>query len=89
MADGTHHGSLNDTGPAREAALTPGQDLPSSLAALDLQQHMGLDVVRDAPLARSNTDTFNSLPRTAGDVKDWRILSLAIINAVPLGKPRF
>ena len=100
MADGTHHGSLNDAAPAQGAALTPGQDLPGDLAALDLQQLMGLDVivvdpltggsslpgeddtpadlmdldldqlmgldvVRDAPLPRSNTDTFNPLPRKA------------------------
>ncbi len=46
MADGTHHGSLNDTAPAQGAALTPGQDLPGDLAALDLE---GLDVIPGVP----------------------------------------
>ncbi len=102
MADGTHHGSLNDTGPALGAALTLGQDLSGDLAALDLGQLMGLDVIivdpsaggsslpgeedlptdlmdldldqlmgidvtSDAPLPRSNTDTFSPLPPTTAD----------------------
>ena len=54
MADGRHHGSLNDTGPAQGAALTRGQDLPADLAALDLQQLMGLDTIVRAPSAGAN-----------------------------------
>ena len=45
MADGTHHGSLNGAGPAQGAAL-PGHDLPGDLAALGLEQLMGLARIR-------------------------------------------
>ncbi len=55
MADGTHHGSLNDTGPAQGAALTPGQDLPGDLAALDLGQLMGLDFLPGVPSPGANS----------------------------------
>ncbi len=33
MADGRHHGSLNDAAPGQGAARTPGQDLPADLPA--------------------------------------------------------
>ncbi|MCH9052989.1 MAG: hypothetical protein IIA72_18320, partial [Proteobacteria bacterium] len=49
MAEGRHHGSLNDTAPAQGAAPTRGQDLPADLAAFDLEQLMGLDVAAGAP----------------------------------------
>ena len=55
MADGTHHGSLNDAAPAQGAALTPGQDLPGDFAALDLEQLLGLDVIVRAPSAAGSS----------------------------------
>ncbi|MCH8092808.1 MAG: hypothetical protein IIC57_10740, partial [Proteobacteria bacterium] len=54
MTDGRHHGSLKDTGRAQGAAPARGQDQPADLAALDLAQLMGLDVIVRAPSADAN-----------------------------------
>jgi hypothetical protein len=75
MADGRHHGSLTDTGPTQGAAPTGGQDL----AALDLAQLMGLDVI---PSAGANSQ-WDGEDRSA-DLMDLDLDQLMGLNVAPL-----
>ena len=88
MADGTHHGSLNDAGPAQGAALTRGQDLPADLAELDLGQLMGIDIAAGAPSpgAKSQWDG-EDLPADLMDLDLDQLMGLDVIRHAPLPRP--
>jgi hypothetical protein len=87
MADGRHHGSLNDTGPAQGAAPTGGQDLPGDLAALDLAQLMGLDVIVHAPSAGgSSLPGEKDLPADLLDLDLDQLMGLDVIRGAPLAR---
>ncbi len=88
MADGRHHGSLNDTGPAQGAAPAPGQDLPADLAALDLDQLMGLDVIVVDPLTGgSSLPGEEDLPADLLDLDLDQLMGLDVTSDAPLPRP--
>ncbi len=88
MADGTHHGSLNDTGPAQGAALTLGQDLSGDLAALDLGQLMGLDVIIVDPSAGgSSLPGEEDLPTDLMDLDLDQLMGIDVTSDAPLPRP--
>ena len=88
MANGRHHGSLNDTGPAQGAAPAPGQDLPADLAALDLDQLMGLDVIVVDPLTGgSSLPGEEDLPADLLDLDLDQLMGLDVTSDAPLPRP--
>ena len=88
MADGTHHGSLNDAAPAQGAALTPGQDLPGDFAALDLEQLLGLDVIVRAPSAAgSSLPGEEDTPADLLDLDLDQLMGLDVTSDAPLPRP--
>ena len=85
MADGKHHGSLNDAAPDQAASPPPGHDLPGDFAALDLGQLMGLDVIIVDPLTGgSSPPGEEDLPSNLIDLDLNQLMGIDVASNAPL-----
>ena len=84
MADGTHHASLHGAEPAQGASPPLGHDLPADLAALDLEQLMGLDVIVRAPsTGRSSLSGEEDLPADLAALDLEQLMGLDVVRDAP------